>query len=42
MLEKIFIGVGDIHPDGQKFQKWCQFDEFDQDETSQDSWEDNS
>ena len=24
--EKIFIGVGDIHPDGQNFQIFCQFD----------------
>ena len=25
--KKIFIGVGDMHPDGQKFQKWCQFEQ---------------
>ena len=23
--EKIFVGVGDIHPDGQHFQILCQF-----------------
>ena len=23
----IFIGVGDIHPDGQNFQMFCQFEQ---------------
>ena len=50
--KKIFIGVGDMHPDGQNFQILCQFEqtkwrevghfEFDPDDTSQDSWEDCS
>ena len=48
--EEMFINVGDIHPDGQHFQIFCQFKptkqqlvghfEFDPDVTSQDSWED--
>ena len=25
--KKIFIGVGDIHPDGQHFQIFCQFEQ---------------
>ena len=25
--KKIFIGVGDIHPDGQNFQIFCQFEQ---------------
>ena len=48
--EEMFFGVGDIYPDGQDFQIFCQFEQtkmaisqpfwLDQDETSQDSWED--
>ena len=47
--KKIFIGVGDIHPEGQNFQILCQFEqtkcdkwEFDPYDTSQDPWEDCS
>ena len=46
--EEMFIGVGDIHPDGQNFQIFCQFEqqkwrevyhfEFDPDKILQDSW----
>ena len=48
--EEMFIGVGDINPDGQNFQIFFQFEqtkwrlvghfELDPDDTSQDSWED--
>ena len=48
----MFISVGDIHPDGQNFQIFCQFEQtkigisqplrIDPDETSHNSWEDCS
>ena len=48
--KQVFIGVGDIYPDGQNVQIFCQFEqtkmtlighfEFDPDLTSQDKWED--
>ena len=50
--EEMFTGVGDINPDGQHFQIFCQIEQtkmaishhflFDPDKTTQDSWEDDS